>query len=109
MSSKPAEPRSIASQLVFLFTPAAAILLGCGLAVMYWIVVRHAFEEDRAVLQDKLFAIRADLRTGSGAEALNDELKTLRGGEKAGYLVRVIDATGHVVAQTPGMEYSLPP
>ncbi|HEX4668287.1 MAG TPA: heavy metal sensor histidine kinase [Chthoniobacterales bacterium] len=109
MSSKPAEPRSIASQLVFLFTPAAAILLGCGLAVMYWIVVRHAFEEDRAVLQDKLFAIRADLRTGSGAEALNDELKTLRGGEKAGYLVRVIDPTGHIVAQTPGMERSLPP
>jgi two-component system heavy metal sensor histidine kinase CusS len=110
MSSKPAEPRSIASQLVFLFTPAAAILLGCGLAALYWIVVRHAFEEDRAVLQDKLFAIRADLRTGGGgAGALNDELKTLRGGEKAGYLVRIIDAAGQVVAETPGMERMLPP
>ena len=109
MSSKPAEPRSIASQLVFLFTPAAAILLGCGLAILYWIVVRHALEEDRAVLQDKLSAIRADLRTGGGARALNDELKTLRGGEKAGYLVRIIDATGHIVAETPGMERVLPP
>ena len=109
MSSKPAEPRSIASQLVFLFTPAAAILLGCGLAVLYWIVVRHAFQEDRAVLQDKLFAIRADLRTSDGSQALNDELKTPRGGEKAGYLVRIIDATGQTVAETPGMKRLLPP
>jgi len=109
MSSKPAEPRSIASQLVFLFTPAAAILLGCGLAVLYWIVVRHAFQEDRAVLQDKLFAIRADLRAGGGAGALNDELNTLRGGEKAGYLVRIIDSAGHLVAETPGMERVMPP
>ncbi len=109
MSSKPAEPRSIASQLVLLFTPAAALLLGCGLAVLYLIVVRHAFQEDRAVLQDKLFAIRADLRTGSGSQALNDELKTLRGGEKVGYLVRIIDAAGNTVAETPGMERTLPP
>src|ERR1041384_3287712 len=109
MSSKPVEPRSIASQLVFLFTPAAAILLGCGLAVLYWIVVRHAFQEDRAVLQDKLFAIRADLQTSGGAGGLNDELKTLRGGEKAGYLVRIIDAAGQIVAETPGMERVLPP
>ena len=109
MSSKPAEPRSIASQLVFLFTPAAAILLGCGLAVLYWIVVRHALEEDRAVLQDKLLAVRADLRTGAGTAVLGDELKTLRSGEKAGYLVRIIDGTGHILAETPGMRHSLPP
>jgi two-component system heavy metal sensor histidine kinase CusS len=109
MSSKPAEPRSIASQLVFLFTPAAAILLGCGLAVLYWIVVRHALEEDRAVLQDKLLAIRADLRTGAGAAALSDELKTPRSGEKSGYLVRIIDETGRIVAETAGMRHSLPP
>jgi two-component system heavy metal sensor histidine kinase CusS len=108
MSSKQAEPRSIASQLVFLFAPAAAILLGCGIGVLYWIVVRHAFEEDRVVLQDKLFAIRADLTTGGGAQALNEQLKTLRGGEKAGYLVRIIDGTGRIVAETPGMQRLLP-
>src|SRR5437762_2307844 len=108
MSSKPAEPRSIASQLVFLFTPAAAILLGCGLAILYSIVVRHAFEEDRTVLGDKLFAIRADLRRGNGAQALSDELKTLRSGEKTSYWVRIIDASGRVAAETPGMQHLLP-
>ena len=61
MSSKPAEPRSIASQLVLLFTLAAAFLLSCGLGALYWIVVRHAFEEDNEVLADKVAAVRADL------------------------------------------------
>ena len=109
MSSKLAEPRSIASQLVLLFTPAAAILLGCGLGILYWIVVRHAFEEDRAVLQDKLFAIRADLRMNGGSKALQAELKLLRAGEKAGYWVRIIDGAGNIVAETPGMQRFLPP
>src|SRR5437870_3806981 len=61
MSSRPAEPRSIASQLVLLFTLAAAFLLSCGLGALYWIVVQHAFEEDNEVLADKVAAVRADL------------------------------------------------
>jgi two-component system heavy metal sensor histidine kinase CusS len=108
MSSKPTEPRSIASQLVLLFTPAAALLLCCGLGILYWIVVRHAFEEDRVVLADKVFAIRADLRAGGGPRVLNDELKALRGGEHAAYWVRVIDSTGRTVAETPEMNRWLP-
>ena len=102
MSSKPAEPRSIASQLVLLFTPAAAILLGCGLAILYFIVVRHALEEDRAVLQDKLFAIRADLKRSGGPQALGDQLKTVRAGEKSTYWVRVIDPPGALWPRRPG-------
>lgn len=109
MSSKPAEPRSIASQLVLLFTPAAAVLLGCGLAFLYFIVVRHALEEDREVLQDKFFAIRADLKRSGDPQALGDQLKTVRAGEKSTYWVRILDSTGRVVAETPGMQRSLPP
>lgn len=109
MSSKPTEPRSIASQLVLLFTPAAAILLCCGLGVLYWIVIRHAFAEDRAFLADKVSAIRADLRTGRGPRVLNDELRALRGGERTAYWVRVIDTAGRTVAETPGMKRWLPP
>ncbi len=109
MSSKPTEPRSIASQLVFLFAPAAALLLCCGLGILYWIVVRHAFEEDRVVLADKVFAVRADLRSGGGPRVLHDELKALRGGERAAYWVRVLDSAGQTVAETPGMKRWLPP
>ncbi len=108
MFSKPAEPRSIASQLVILFTLAATFLLCCGLGVLYWIFVRHAFEEDNAVLADKILALRADLNRAGDPETLNEELKILHGDERAAYWVRLIDAGGVTVAETPGMNALLP-
>jgi two-component system heavy metal sensor histidine kinase CusS len=108
MSSKSTEPRSIASQLVFLFTPAAALLLFCGLGVLYWIVVRHALAEDRAVLADKVLAVRADLRSADGPGLINQELKALQGGERTSYWVRLLNGGGQVVAETPGMDSLLP-
>ena len=108
MSSKPSEPPSIASQLVFRFTLAAALLLCCGLVVLYLIVVRHAFEEDNVFLADKIFALRADLRKIGGGEALHEELKLARTGQSVTYWIRVLDSTGRVVAETPGMNDVLP-
>ena len=108
MSSKPAEPRSIASQLVLLFTLAAALLLCCGLGVLYIIGVRHAFEEDNEFLADKIFALRADLNTADWPKTLIEELKSPRAGEPAAYWIRVVDSAGHVTAQTPGMDKLLP-
>ena len=104
MSSRRTEPRSIASQLVLLFALAAAFLLFCGLGVMYWIVVRHAFEEDNEVLADKVLALRADLERLGGAEGMNRELIALRRDERVGYWVRVLDRNGRVIAETPGIE-----
>src|SRR4051794_10146444 len=109
MSLKPAEPRSIASQLVLFFALAAALLLFCSLGVLYWIVVRHAVEEDDEVLLDKVFALRADLERSGTPAAFNEELQILRRGERVVYFVRVLDAGGQTVAQTPGMERSLVP
>jgi two-component system heavy metal sensor histidine kinase CusS len=107
MFSKRAEPRSIASQLVLLFTLAAALLLCCGLGVFYWLVVRHAFEEDNAVLADKLSALSANLKTG-GPKALDEELKIVRLGEHAVYWVRVLDPSGRTATETTGMDRLLP-
>ncbi len=107
MSSKPTEPRSIASQLVFLFTPAAILLLGCGLGVLYWIVVRHGLAEDRAVLADKVLGIRADLRSAAGPSLVRQELKALQG-ERTSYWVRLLDEGGQVIAETTGMGTMLP-
>ena len=109
MSSKPAEPRSIASQLVVRFTLAATFLLCCGLAALYWIVVAHAFEEDNEVLTDKVEAVRADLSTPGGVNVMTEELKNFRAGERAAYWVRVLDSSGRSVAETPGMTALLPP
>jgi two-component system heavy metal sensor histidine kinase CusS len=108
MPSKRTEPRSIASQLVFLFTPAAALLLFCGLAAFYWMVVRHAFEEDNRALSDKLIALRADLIKTGGTEVLVEQLRTLGGGERSGYWVRLVDSASRTVAETPEMSELLP-
>ena len=109
MSSNRTEARSIATQLVLLFTLCATLLLSCGLGVFYWMVVRHAFEEDNAVLADKLAAIRTDLKQPDGINTVDRELKNLRTGEPAVYWVRIIGPAGTVVTETPGMNRLLPP
>ena len=108
MFSKRTEPASIASQLVLLFTLAAAFLLSCGLGVFYWLVVQHAFEEDNAVLADKISALSADLKAG-GPKATDEELKSVRTGEHPVYSVRVVDSAGRTVTETLGMNRLLPP
>ncbi|MEY2543028.1 MAG: two-component system, OmpR family, heavy metal sensor histidine kinase CusS [Verrucomicrobiota bacterium] len=109
MSSNRSDARSIATRLVLLFTLCATLLLSCGLGVLYWIVVRHAFEEDNAVLADKLAAIRTDLKQPDGIHIVDRELKNRRAGEPAVYWVRVIDPAGTVVTETAGMDRLLPP
>jgi two-component system heavy metal sensor histidine kinase CusS len=108
MSSKPVEPRSIASQLVILFTLAATFLLCCGLGVLYWIFVQHAFEEDNEVLADKILALRADFTKAGDPKILNEELRLLHAGERIAYWVRIVTPDGETVAETPGMNALLP-
>src|SRR6184192_4168880 len=103
MFSKRPEPRSIASQLILLFTLTATLLLFCGLGAFYWIVVRHAFAEDNAVLADKISGLSADFRE-SGPRIFGEELKARRAGDHAPYWIRILDSEGHTVTETAGME-----
>jgi len=100
--------RSIALQLILLFTLAAGLLLACGLSIFYSIVVRNAFAEDNAVLADKMFAISAALRE-NGPSALAAELTARNAGEHTSYWIRMLDPQGRTYAQTPGMDRLLPP
>src|SRR5436190_5086678 len=106
-SKRPPKPRSIASQLILLFTLAAAVLLACGLGVFYWIVVRHAFAEDNAVLADKVNALQTSFEQRGGLEAVAAEINT-GSRQRAPFLVRVLDPTGATIGQTTGMEKLLP-
>src|SRR5579884_670207 len=67
MSTK-SKPRSIASQLILLFTLAAVLLVAFGLGIFYWLVVRHAFAEDNAVLDKAARRRRKDRRRDPGHE-----------------------------------------
>lgn len=108
MSSNPAKPRSIATQLVVLFTLSAALLLSCSLGILYWRVTQHAAEEDDVALTDKVSAIGETLRQPGGTNALDRELKNLMPGEPAIYWTRLVDLDGKVITETPGMDKVLP-
>jgi two-component system heavy metal sensor histidine kinase CusS len=108
MPSKRTEPRSISSQLVVLFTVAALLLLSCGLGVFYWLVVRHAFEEDNAVLADKTAALKGDLKNIGGPKLIEAEINARRAGEHGVYWIRLLRQNGQIVTETPGMTRLLP-
>jgi two-component system heavy metal sensor histidine kinase CusS len=107
MTREAAKPRSIAFQLILLFTLAAALLLASGLGIFYSIVLRHSFAEDNAVLADKMAAASTDLRE-NGSEAFAEELADIRAGEHTPYWTRIIDSDGRTIAETPGMDRLIP-
>ena len=100
--------RSIAWQLILLFTMATSLLLACGLGVFYAIVIQHAVAEDNAVLADRVAALRADIHE-SGPGVLAEELKSRQPREHTAYWIRMLDPQGRTYAETPGMDRSLPP
>ena len=100
-------PRSIALQLILLFTLAAALLLAGGLGIFYSIVVHHAFAEDNAVLADKMSALSADLRE-NGPDVFAEELAAQRAAVHAPYSIRMLDPQGRIVAETAGMDRLIP-
>ena len=102
-------PRSIASQLVLLFTLAAALLLFCGLGAFYLIVVRHAFEEDNEFLADRLSALERELSQSGGLGRLTATLRGAHENAVEAYWVRVINPSGKIIAETPQMSVFLPP
>lgn len=104
-SSKPA---SIASQLVLLFTLAAALLLFCGLGAFYLIVVRHAFAEDNEFLADRVAALHRELTESGGLRRLMVTLRGAGGSAAEAYWVRVISPSGNTVVETPRMSAILP-
>ena len=102
------KPRSIAWELIVLFSIASALLVACGLGVFYVIAVRHAFAEDNAILADKISALSADLRESS-PDVFAQELKSRRAGEHATYWIRMLDSQGRTYAETSGMDRLLSP
>jgi two-component system, OmpR family, heavy metal sensor histidine kinase CusS len=102
------KPRSIAAEMVALFTLAAALLLSCALGVFYWLVVQHALAEDNAVLADKIRALRAEMQEAEGLRAIDQDLRSRRPGEPTIYWVRILAPDARVVTETPGIERLLP-
>src|ERR1044071_4334918 len=92
---------------MLLFTLAAALLLACGLGVVYSIVTHHAFAEDNAVLADKIFVLSADLRE-NGPNIFGEEVAAHRAGQHTPYWIRILDAQERAIGETPEMDRLIP-
>src|SRR5262245_30273782 len=108
MFSRRPRPRSIATRLILLFTLAAAFLIACGLGVFYWMVVQHAFAEDNALLADKVNALQTSFEQRGGSHTVAAEISATGAGQRAPFLVRVLDSAGTTVGETVGIETLLP-
>src|SRR5262249_9560500 len=73
-----------------------------------WIVVRHAFAEDNAVLADRVNALQTSFEQRGGLDAVAAEINTTGSQQRAPFLVRVLDPSGATIGQTSGMETLLP-
>ena len=109
MPSRRTEPGPIARQLVISFTAAAVVLLSLALGIFYLIVIRHSRAEDNAVLMDKVRAFSAQMQTTDSIASVTAQIQRVHSGESVVLLVRIIDADGHVVVETPGLGRLLPP
>ncbi|MEP7072184.1 MAG: heavy metal sensor histidine kinase [Verrucomicrobiota bacterium] len=107
MSAARIDRRSIATRLVFLFTLAAALLLSSGLGFFYWLVVRHAYQEDNNVLADKVAGLRSELRRMESDRGIFLQMATLDANNSAPFFVRVLGSAGETRAETSGMSQML--
>ena len=108
MLSKPTNRRSIATELVLLFTVAAAIVLGAALGGLYWLVVRHAFTEDNEVFADRIRLLRIELHDQDGLATVAQESKGALSAESPAYWLRILDRSSRIEAETPRMNKYLP-
>lgn len=103
-------PRSIAFRLTALYAlTALVVLVVCG-AVLYGFLI-HSFEsEDGEFLAAKVQELRTNFADdGYSAAALAERLAAETGDSRfRKYYVRVLDASGAVVGETPGMAGPLP-
>ncbi|MDP2138378.1 MAG: heavy metal sensor histidine kinase [Candidatus Didemnitutus sp.] len=102
--------RSIAGRLARHYILATVLLLVASAMYLYFGLSRSLAVQDRALVASKIGVLRLLLaETDSGGHALASEIEHEAGEESVlKYYLRVIDADGRIVIETPGMSAALP-
>ena len=118
MSSKSAEarvraPRSVGSitrRFTLLYVGSTGILLLLAVGFLYWTLKKNLDMRDRALVVSKARVLRLLLRETPEEQAvLASEIQHEAAEGPLRYYLRVLDASGHVLLETPGMSDRLPP
>ncbi len=104
----PLGPRSIARHLTLLYVASTGMLLLFAGGYLYWELSRNLDARDRALLSSKVHVLRSLLsQKPLQREALANEVEHEATEGPLRYYLRVLDASGHVQFETPGMEEEL--
>jgi hypothetical protein len=123
MSSKDAEPPtgtraarttpdvwSITGRLIVLYTASTGGMLLLSVVFLYWVLASNLAQESQQFLEDKIHVVSSILRDQPhDRDALENEVQSEVVAHKyTKYYVRVLDAEGWTLLETPGMADVLP-
>src|SRR5437879_2569141 len=102
---------SLAARLTAWYAVSAFILLAGATGFLYWALVTNLDREDDEYLADRVRLLQALLRDRpNDLRGLQQQLEWESAArQSAQHYVRILDAGGTIVMQTPGMSDVLPP
>lgn len=103
-------PWSVAGRLTLWYSVSTFGLISIATGLLYWVLVRNLDRADDRLLADKARVIEAMLLNRPGDEAaIRQEVEEAwKARQDTQVYVRVLDAGGHITAETPGMRDVLP-
>src|SRR5579864_646423 len=111
-STMPAESGrgSLAVRLTLWYSVSSLFLILAATGYLYWALAKNLDREDDGVLQDQIHILQVLLREHPEASAgIRQEVELESGARKHAHIyIRILDETGQTMAETPGMNRSLP-
>jgi two-component system heavy metal sensor histidine kinase CusS len=103
-------PLSLAARLTAWYAASALTLLIAAVSFLYWALVANLDREDDEFLADKIHVLRTLLRERPATDFLREEVEWEPAARRYGQVyVRILDADGRPLLETPGMAEPLPP
>ena len=101
---------SVATRLTIWYAISAFSLIAVATGLLYWVLIRNLDQADDRLLADKARVISAMLLNRPGDEAaIRQEVEEAwKARQDTQVYVRVLDARGQIMAETPGMREVLP-
>ena len=108
----PTKRWAMTSSLTLCYTLSVVILLGAASAFLYWGLQRSMHQRNSDYLRQKMQVLAAILEKDPldrpGVEQEVREEAEILGRSQSPFLLRVLDGTGHLVVESPGMQSLLP-
>jgi two-component system heavy metal sensor histidine kinase CusS len=100
----PARRWSISRRLALIYSASSLIMLVLATGYFYWSLVQNLSEDDNAFLANKIQECRRLLRAHPNKELLAHEIQVEAAASQfIKYYIRLLDDSGRVVIETPGM------